>query len=149
MLTCFVDGAEHGVDLVYGVLYVSAKLATYSAWSWLGLRLLAPRAANLGRAIGYGLVRLAIGICFGILVFIFYRTDNENLFAKYLAIYIPIRFVEWGLLAIFILQTQGIRQGHWGRILAWIAGGILASFAADLLSPEGLAGHFCVGRCLC
>ena len=137
------------MDLAYGGMYVLAKLATYSAWSWLGLRLLAPRAANLGRAIGYGLARLAIGIVFGILVFLFYRTDNENLFAKYLAIYIPIRFVEWGLLAIFILQVQAIQERRWRRILAWIAGGILASFAADLLSPEGLAGHFCVGRCLC
>jgi hypothetical protein len=137
------------MDLVFGALYVSAKLATYSAWSWLGLRLLAPRAANLGRAIGYGLVRVVIGIGFGILVFLFYRTDNENLLAKYLAIYIPIRFVEWGLLAIFILQVQAIQERRWRRILAWVAGGIPASFAADLLSPEGLAGHFCVGRCLC
>jgi hypothetical protein len=137
------------MDLVYGLLYVAAKLATYSAWSWVGLRLLEPRAANLRRAIGYGVVRLAIGIGFGILVFIFYPTDNEKLFAKYLAIYIPIRFVEWGLLAMLILHIQGVQQRRWGRILAWIAGGILASFAADLLSPEGLAGHFCVGRCLC
>jgi hypothetical protein len=137
------------MDLVYGLLYVAAKLATYSAWSWVGLRLLEPRAANLRRAIGYGVVRLAIGIGFGILVFIFYPTDNEKLFAKYLAIYIPIRFVEWGLLAMLILRIQGVQQRRWGRILAWIAGGILASFAADLLSPEGLAGHFCVGRCLC
>jgi len=33
--------------------------------------------------------------------------------------------------------------------LGWCAGGILVSFVADFASPEGVAGHFCVGRCLC
>jgi hypothetical protein len=137
------------MDFVLGGLYVFAKLVTYSAWSWLGLRLLEPRAARVKLALGYGLIRLAIGVGFGTLVFIVYPTDNENLLAKYLAIYVPIRFFEWGLLAHIMLQIQRVQQRPWLRILAWIVGGIVASFAADLLSPEGLVGHFCVGRCLC
>jgi hypothetical protein len=33
---------------------------------------------------------------------------------------------------------------------AWVAGGILVSFASDMVSPEMIEeGRFCVGRCLC
>jgi hypothetical protein len=32
---------------------------------------------------------------------------------------------------------------------AWVLGGLVISFATDAVSPDGLAGRFCVGRCLC
>ena len=35
------------------------------------------------------------------------------------------------------------------RKVAWVLGGIVVSFATDAVSPDGLAGGFCVGRCLC
>jgi hypothetical protein len=35
------------------------------------------------------------------------------------------------------------------RLILWVMGGILVSYLSDMVSPEGLAGKFCVGRCLC
>ncbi len=66
---------------------------------------------------------------------------------KYIVVYTPVRMVEWFIMALIIGRTSD-NQTTLNSIL-WCLGGIVVSFAADLASPEGVAGHFCVGRCLC
>ena len=128
-------------------LYVAVKLIAYAAWCWYGLRLWRPASATLPKAVGLGVVRLAIGIGFGLVIFLAFPTGPENLLGKYIAIYAPVRLVEWFILALIIGSEQGKRPSS--GVILWCLGGIVVSFLADFASPEGIQGHFCVGRCLC
>ena len=92
-------------------------------------------------------MRLVIGIGFGVVIFLAFSTGPENLLGKYIAIYAPVRLVEWFILALIIGNEQGKRTGT--GVILWCLGGIVVSFLADVASPEGIQGHFCVGRCLC
>jgi hypothetical protein len=47
------------------------------------------------------------------------------------------------------IATSGIGMILMLRLSVWCIGGMLVSFVTDFLSPEGLQGTFCVGRCLC
>lgn len=129
------------------IFYVVVKLLAYSFWCWVGLRWIRP-PASLRSAFGFGLLRLSIGAVFGIFVFFAYQPSPENLVLKYLAIYGPVRLVEWAIMiGIFSLRSRLYASS--GGALLWALGGVLVSFAADLASPEGVSGHFCIGRCLC
>jgi len=127
------------------VLYVAVKLIVYIGWCWVGLW--RAGSASLGRAAAFGFLRLAIGIVFGLAIFFAGPIQPEQLVWKYIGIYAPIRLVEWLILALIIGRGSAARRPL-GTIL-WCVGGIVVSFAADFASPEGVAGHFCVGRCLC
>jgi len=129
------------------LLYVAVKLIAYIAWCWVGLRLWRAESASLVRAATFGVLRLAIGIVFGLVIFFAASTQAEDLAWKYVAIYAPVRLVEWFIMAMIIGQTSD-NQTKLGRLL-WCLGGIVVSFVADFASPEGVAGHFCVRRCLC
>jgi len=129
------------------LIYVVVKLACYSAWCWLGLRLFEPGSATAFRAAAFGLLRLAIGVVVGVTIFFLAPTDASNLLWKYVEIYAPVRLLEWLVVAL-VLRQKSPHRGMTATLL-WCAGGIAVSFVADLASPEGLAGHFCVGRCLC
>ena len=129
------------------LLYVLVKLACYTAWVWLGLRLWQQDAATAWRALGLGMLRLGIGVFFGVVIFFAVRTERYGLFWKYVEIYTPVRMAEWFLMAVIIRRNSAGKTPS--ATLLWCLGGIVVSFAADLASPEGLAGHFCVGRCLC
>ncbi len=127
-------------------LYVTVKLIAYAAWCWYGLRLWRP-AATLSKAMLLGAARLAIGIGFGFMIFLAFPTGPENLVGKYIAIYAPVRLLEWFILALIIGSQEGKRTRT--RVILWCLGGIVVSFLADFASPEGIQGQFCVGRCLC
>jgi len=128
------------------LIYVLVKLACYAAWCWLGLRLWQPDSARPLRALAFGIVRLAIGVAAGISIFLLLPAQPYDLLWKYIAIYTPVRMLEWFILAL-ILRHKSTRT--LAATLLWCLGGIVISFAADFASPEGVAGHFCVGRCLC
>ena len=128
------------------LLYIGIKLLSYIAWCWLGLRLWRAVPSWPG-ALGLGLVRLAIGVVLGVMIFVATPVHHEELLWKYLAIYAPVRLVEWLILAAIILRTSFSTRLR--SDLLWCVGGIAVSFLADFASPEGVAGHFCVGRCLC
>jgi hypothetical protein len=129
------------------LLYVVVKLIAYTGWCWVGLRLWRAERATVGRASLFGILRLAIGVMFGVIIFFAVPTPPENLLWKYIAIYGPVRLVEWSIMAWIITRTSSRRTAfNW---ILWCLGGIVVSFVADFASPEGLAGHFCVGRCLC
>jgi hypothetical protein len=129
------------------LLYVAVKLISYIAWCWVALRLWRPGSATLVRATGFGLLRLAIGVAFGVTIFFAASIEPEDVTWKYIAIYAPVRMVEWSILA-FIIDGDSDAKTTFNSVL-WCLGGIVVSFVADFASPEGVAGHFCVGRCLC
>jgi hypothetical protein len=129
------------------LFYIAVKLISYIAWCWVALRLWEASSTSLIRAAGFGILRLAIGVAFGLAIFFAVPTQPENVMWKYVAIYAPVRMVEWFIMALIIGRTSD-NQTTLNSIL-WCLGGIVVSFAADFASPEGVAGHFCVGRCLC
>ncbi len=128
------------------VFYVAVKLISYIAWCWVALRLWRG-SGSLIRAAGFGILRLAIGVVFGIAIFFIASTQPEDVVWKYIVIYTPVRLVEWFIMTSLIGRTSD-NQTTFNTIL-WCLGGVVVSFAADFASPEGVAGHFCVGRCLC
>ena len=77
--------------------------------------------------------------------------DAEAAARTYLLVYSPVRALEWGIMAFVIVKLVrlGFTFGVTGPLLVWCVGGILVSFLTDLVSPEGIEGRFCVGRCLC
>lgn len=129
------------------VIYVLIKLAFYTAWCWVGLRLWQPSWSRWRNATAFGVLRLIIGVVFGVAIFLTIPAQQEDLLWKYLTIYTPVRLVEWFILAWIVSRNSESRT--LARTLGWCAGGIVVSFVADFASPEGVAGHFCIGRCLC
>jgi hypothetical protein len=129
------------------LLYVAVKFVAYTGWCWLALRLWRPDSATIARAAGLGVLRLAIGVMFGGIIFFAASTHPQDLVWKYIAIYAPVRMVEWFIMVLLIGRKSN-SQTPLSSIM-WCLGGIVVSFVADFASPEGVAGHFCVGRCLC
>jgi hypothetical protein len=133
-------------------VYAIAKFLAYSAWCYLGLRLLQPAAAHPTLALKLGGVRWFIGLFLGVGIFIFLHPIDANDAARlYVLIYSPVRLVEWGIMAFLIISRVRSERASGVAFPAflWCLGGILVSFATDLLSPDGIQGRFCVGRCLC
>lgn len=129
------------------LLYVGVKLACYMGWCWFGLRLWRPANASPLTALGFGVLRLIIGVTFGFFIFFGAGATRDDLLWDYIKIYTPVRLLEWFILAWLILRNSAMKFS--GTAWLWCLGGIVVSFAADLASPEGLEGHFCIGRCLC
>ena len=134
--------------------YILIKFAAYALWSMVGLRFLGNPPAAFGRLVGVGLglgaLRLALGVGFGVAVFLFAGLlPIHGTLRDYIAIYAPVRVVEWAVL-YFMIRSRGNALG-WGdyRVWIWIALGIAVSFAADMASPIPPKEHFCIGRCLC
>ena len=129
------------------LIYVLIKLACYTAWCWLGLRLWQPNAPVGRKAPVFGVLRLAIGVFFGVVIFFSAGAQPDDVLWKYITIYTPVRLVEWLIIGWILFRHSENKK--LATILGWCAGGIVVSFLADFASPEGVAGHFCIGRCLC
>ena len=76
----------------------------------------------------------------------------ENVIA-YLSVYVPVRWIEWTIMAILILPGP-ISPWHWivgnGRMdRLWRLGGIAISCLADIPLIVSLGGVIPVGRFLC
>ena len=72
----------------------------------------------------------------------------ENIWLLYLVVYIPIRCIEWGIIASFLASDTFPLRSRRARL--WILGGIAISILVDLVHPDMIEqGRFCVGRCLC
>jgi hypothetical protein len=133
-------------------VYAAVKLVAYAGWCLFGLRLAAPDAplsARLWlRALGFGALRWLIGLGLGIVLFFAFATESHRVWTLYVQVYVPVRLLEWGVIGLFLFQpAMRLRAGRW---YAWVAGGVLLSFATDLTSPDMIErGRFCVGRCLC
>ncbi len=134
--------------------YAFAKWVAYTFWCWVGLRW-AVRAthgesvrASVGKSIAAGSTRWLLGLSFGVVIFFAFATTEERIWQTYLAVYTPVRAIEWAIVGLMFAPRGNALSP--GRKLAWVAGGILVSFASDMTSPEMIErGRFCVGRCLC
>lgn len=129
------------------VIYILIKLAFYSAWCWVGLRLWQSDSPRWRKATAYGFLRLAIGVFFGVTIFFAVPAQQDDALWKYLTIYTPIRLIEWLIVAWIIRRNAANKSIPFTPL--WCVRGIVVSFIADFASPEGVAGPFCVGRCLC
>ena len=133
-------------------VYALVKFIAYSVWCGAGLRLATPSAATLRASLGLGAIRWMLGLVFGVAIFFVAGTIDAGSAARlYFTIYSPVRVVEWGIMSWLIASRSrgGLRPAPIGALALWCLGGILVSFLTDALSPEGLQGRFCVGRCLC
>ena len=148
-------------ELAVPILYIVLKYAAYSAWCYRGLKKFRP-LENVSRSAAYrfGFYRLLIGLFFGLSVgaAVFSIAPESatgaggSSFFLYLCIYLPVRWIEWMILSIFIIPGSS-RMGEWlvglnraDRI--WRLGRIGVSFLADLVLIIS-AQAFPVGRILC
>jgi len=138
-------------------IYIIVKYAAYVAWCYVGLKWLRKRA-SIGSAVGYGSARLGLGMMFGVAIFFIGAFLHANApghaWPVYLAVYAPIRYVEWSIMAALVLQgLQTERRFGDGTTQRWILGGIVVSHLADvpliLFTYEGARGFLPVGRFLC
>jgi hypothetical protein len=158
---CLAQEGRLRVDSGAGfLLYVSLKYASYAAWCYLGLRLVRAAGSNLIRpALGFGFVRLLIGVGFGLAIFfvggMMHLNVPANPWAYYFGVYAPVRWVEWSILAALLVRGNSFARflvgGGSGVIRWWQLGGVVVSHFADLplvISSHGVTDMLPVGRFL-
>jgi hypothetical protein len=133
------------------LLYAFTKFVAYCGWCWVGLWVFTPAQASLARALKYGALRWLLGLAFGVVAAIALGSvSRESVARLYFSVYAPLRVVEWLIMAIALQRERSVASASRSpRVWLWILGGVVVSFLSDLASPEGMAGRFCVGRCLC
>ncbi|MDR2789781.1 MAG: hypothetical protein LBB59_02245 [Campylobacteraceae bacterium] len=128
------------------LLYAVTKFVVYILWCLLGQYLFT--RPSFGGAIAYGAVRWILGFVFGVgAALALGSVSQENVTELYFGIYIPLRVIEWSIMVCLIGNFKTLRANP--KAWLWILGGIAVSFASDFMSPDGMEGRFCVGRCLC
>jgi len=146
-------------------LYVALKLAAYIGWCWTGAWWLAPDRARPGLlAVGLGIVRLLMGVFFGILIWLLasvvyarmgsmdVETAGVRTAITYVIVYVPVRWIEWGIIDVLLnVRERSLKQfllgsGAWARM--WRIGGIAISCLADI--PVFMqVGGLPIGRFMC
>jgi hypothetical protein len=144
------------------VLYFGLKYLAYSAWMFYALKLFAD-PASIPRALLLGLGRSAMGIGFGLVIFVctllvfaaVSETTTGNIVPQvvaYLGVYVPVRWIEWGIMEVLVRRGQskggGFLLGYDRRGRLWRLGGIGVSCLADLVVITQL-GSLPVGRFMC
>ena len=146
--------------------YLALKAAAYAGWCALGLRLLRPGVSRRAlAALALGLLRLVIGLSFAVGIFLastllvagLHEAAGEPLSPSatvvltYLAVYVPVRWVEWALIELVLTSEARTLRGFLlssRRARPWRLGGILVSCLADV--PVMLAlGGLPMGRFMC
>jgi hypothetical protein len=143
------------------LFYIAGKYAAYSLWCFLAFRWVhrepSPKTA---RALAFGFLRLLMGLFFGVVIWlgsswmlsaIGYGIPQN--FAAYLLVYIPVRWIEWSLMAGFLapgtLAPQAWLIGTSPSDRLWRLGGIAISCIADTPLILSLGGVIPTGRFLC
>jgi hypothetical protein len=141
------------------LLYVLVKYVAYVAWCYVGLRWM--RKIALRSALGLGLLRLLLGVFFGVGVFvvggILHLNAPTHPWLTYFMVYAPIRWIEWSITSLLSSPAdssfQTFLRGHNERDRLWRLGGIVISHLADipliLLGSHGPIEMLPVGRFLC
>jgi hypothetical protein len=146
-----------GSDPLLFLSYVALKYTAYAAWCFLGLRWLRGITPLLSSALGLGLLRLFLGIFFGVAIFLIGAMMHLNVpnhpWLSYFAAYVPVRWVEWSIMTLLVAPGSGffmVKANSKSNL--WKLGGIAVSFFADLpliLSGSGVTDMLPVGRFLC
>jgi len=146
---------------VGALLYFGSKFLAYSVWCYFGLYKFRPqqKPALLG-ALAFGFLRLFLGFFFGVLIFLLSSSLMSALgsglsqnIASYLIVYVPVRWIEWTIMAMVIvpgsfpLSRWAAGSGANDRL--WRFGGIAISCLADIPLIASLGGVVPVGRFLC
>lgn len=137
-------------------IYMGVKFAAYVGWCTLGLKLHGQTTRIALKGLLWGIVRLMMGMVFG-LVAIFFLANvvfqaSHNSVATYASVYVPVRWIEWSLMAIFFDHGHRTLKSFLGgssrASVGWKVGGIVISCLADIpmmLSIGGLP----IGRFMC
>ena len=140
------------------ILYLTIKYLAYSAWVFFGLRKLRHQPSPLGRSLLLGLFRLGLGFFFGVVIWfgsslllsvLGYGLSQNVL--TYLAVYVPVRWLEWSIMAAILLPSS-FSHFFFGSTRAdrlWRLGGIVISCLADIPLIVSLGGVIPTGRFLC
>ena len=149
------------------LLYLLAKFSAYTVWSVFGIYLLSSseRATDLQltaatgpspykkwlAGAGYGLLRLFMGVFFGILIWVLASTLATSLtnaphrdVITYLVVYVPVRLLEWSILAWIMARNSGKAIGY-----KWRLGGIAISCFADIPLIAAMGWELPLGRFFC
>jgi len=154
-------------DSIHLILYILAKLIAYTVWCAVGIQLLwsSESVANIQLvtavekssqrkwllASGYGLLRLLMGVFFGILIWVLGTMVATNIVnaphrdvITYLVVYIPVRWVEWTILAWILARSSAKGIGY-----GWRLGGIAISCLADIPLIAATGWMLPIGRFFC
>jgi len=143
------------------IFYFGGKLIAYCAWCYMYIRLFRQEGIHkFGRGIVYEAIRLLLGFFFGILIYFLSSAVITSLppgapenVITYLVVYVPVRWVEWSIMAMLILPgPMSLSQriaGTGQRDRLWRLGGIAISCIADIPLIASLGGVIPVGRILC
>src|SRR5262245_10716436 len=115
--------------IFYDFAYGLAKLVAYCLWSYLGLYLLVQRNTLLG-ALKFGALRWLLGLAFGIAAAIALGSVSpQSVTALYFGVYVPLRIIEWSILAAIIARSSLARASFAGNRAAWlwVIGGVAVS----------------------
>lgn len=144
------------MEAVGFLVYLGVKILAYVSWCGYGAKIHGHADRLWLKAILYGLIRLGMGAFIGLVVIVALANMIEpkirNQVLTYLVVYVPVRWVEWSLMAM--IMDQGHRTA--GNLLIarnvgsrlWRLGGIVISCLADIpiiVSCGGLP----VGRFMC
>ena len=147
--------------------YLAIKACAYAGWCYVGLRAFRPEGKpRLAAVLGLGILRLLLGLVFGIGIFFAsafaYAGLSEGSGAAlsatatavltYLATYVPVRWIEWALIELILTPAArspgGFLLGSSSRSRLWRLGAISVSCLADV--PMILAlGGLPLGRFMC
>lgn len=140
------------------ILYLVVKYLAYSGWMFFGLQKLRNDPSPLLRSLLLGLLRLCLGIFFGVLIYLL-SSGLMSLFGYglgqnvivYLLVYVPVRWIEWGIMSMFLISPDGagflVGESKPDRL--WRLGGIVISCLADIPLIISLGGVIPTGRFLC
>jgi len=142
------------------ILYALGKIIAYCVLCYLGVRLFKPTAGHpVAICIALGLLRFGLGLLFALPIYIVSNQVYGQVSAAqagealtYIAVYVPVRWVEWSIMALLVVagsrSPAGFLLGADGRDRLWRAVGIVTSCAADI--PLMLwVGGLPIGRFFC
>ncbi len=143
------------------IYYFVAKFIAYCVWCYVGVRLFrSGERLAIPRALGLGTLRLLMGVVFGYLIFLLITALFSSLtpslpanFITYLIVYVPVRWIEWTIMAVLILPGP-VYFSEWVTTTGrkdrlWRLGGIVISCFADIPLIAFLGGVIPVGRFFC
>ena len=147
------------------VLYLLVKFAAYTWWCHTGLERARqkpemPEQDFFRKALGLGLFRSILGLGFGVAIFFltvpFLAVNShmvESEFLAYALVYVPVRWIEWSIIAMILYRESrsvlGFIFGSSAIDRKWRAVGILISCAADIPVIAALHGTLFLGRVMC